>query len=113
MKSPADVLLAAISRANRIFEPVDSLTNKLENIEPHYTALFEFDLPATGRVRLEVELGKPGIDRLYETTNHVWTRLNDKVEAAEPMEAFVVRVQGYVHLCLFEFAGRSFGSMTI
>lgn len=99
MKTTADVLLATICKANGIFEPVDSVTTKLENVVPKYTALFEFNIPGTGKVRLEVGLSKPGVDGLYETTNKVWTRINDnKVEAAEPMEAFMVRVQGYVSL---------------
>lgn len=103
MKTTADVLLATIYKANKLFEPVDSLTTKLEHVKPNYAALFEFNIPGTGKVRLEVELGKPGIDGLYETTNKTWTRILDKAETVEPMEMFMLRVQG----CVFVWFYRS------
>lgn len=89
-------MLAQICNANGIFAPADVLTTALEDVAPVYTARFEFDIPGTGRVQLEHEMGSPGMEGLYEATHTLWTRISDKAEAAHPMEVFVIRLQGYV-----------------
>lgn len=73
------------------------MTTALREVAPIYTAQFTFEIPDTGRVRLELEMIKPGSEGLYERSSGVWTRAKDKFEK-NPMEIFMIRLQGYVNL---------------
>ncbi|MCJ1269168.1 hypothetical protein MMC22_009057 [Lobaria immixta] len=88
------VLLGYINSATKIFTPTDALTTKLDDVSPVYTARFEFDIPGTGKVKLEIERSIPSSTELYETTQSVWTRKTEKVEAIHPMELFMIRLHG-------------------
>lgn len=62
-----------------------------------YTARFEFDIPTTGKVQLEVQMGRPSTaGELYEITQSQWTRKSEKVEAVHPIEVFMIRLLGFV-----------------
>lgn len=72
------------------------MTTKLHTVVPMYTACFDFDIPGTGQVRLEMEIGRPGGGGgLYEATRSQWTRRTDKTEAVHPVEVFVIRLNEY------------------
>ncbi len=96
MKAKAEHLLAQIFSATTLFAPIDIMATALQEVAPVYSAQFTFDIPGTGRVKLEVEMNKPGSFSLYERSNSVWTRVREKAENVNPMEIFVVRLQGYV-----------------
>ena len=98
MKARADQLLTQIFSATNLFAPIDIMATALQEVAPVYTAQFTFEIPATGKVQLELEMNKPGAEGLYERSNSVWTRVKDRAENVNPMEIFVVRLQGYVNL---------------
>ena len=93
----ADYLLAQIFSATNLFTPLDIMSTALQEVAPAYTAQFTFEIEGTGRVQLELEMNKPGSEGLYERSNSVWTRVRDGSENMNPMEIFMVRLQGYVN----------------
>lgn len=98
MKARADQLLTQIFSATNLFAPIDIMATALQEVAPVYTAQFTFEIPGTGKVQLELEMNKPGAEGLYERSNSVWTRVRDRAENVNPMEIYVVRLQGYVNL---------------
>lgn len=96
MKAKAGNLLAQIFSATKLFAPIDIMATALQEVAPVYTAQFVLEIPGTGKVQLELEMNEPGSEGLYERSNSVWTRIRDKSDNINPMEVFVVRLQGYV-----------------
>lgn len=71
------------------------MTTKLEVVSPVYTALFEFDIPGSGKVKLETESSMPNSsENLYEFTQSLWTRKTEKLEASHPLRIFMIRLLG-------------------
>lgn len=95
MKARAENLLEQIFSATKLFAPIDIMATALQEVAPVYTAQFVFEVPGTGKVQLELEMHRPGSENLYERSNSaLWTRVRDKSDNVNPMEIFVVRLQG-------------------
>ena len=92
-KNEARVLFHNICSATEILAPPDVLTKRLDRVAPMYTACFDFDIPGTGKVRLEMEMRKAGGGGgLYEATRSQWTRTTERVENIHPVELFMIRL---------------------
>lgn len=70
----AQKIMDHCNRATDVLMPMDNCANGLKGITPVHTARFEFRLPETGSVNLEVEVNKSVGSELYEATRSIWTR---------------------------------------
>ena len=87
-------LIDHVCSANHLFTPLDTFVNKLKDAAPVYTACFELQIPATGRIRLEIEMSTSGPDKIYERFQTQWTRVIDRIDSENPMELYMVRIHG-------------------
>ncbi|KAI9819958.1 MAG: hypothetical protein M1827_006528 [Pycnora praestabilis] len=95
-------LVSKCCRETAIFDPIDAMTTKLEDVQPAYSAMFDMvAISEEGPLRLEVEFARSSEVDEYEVSSYQWSRIeapkvvrDESPTLAGPLAAAVVDLVG-------------------
>lgn len=91
---PATEVLSEIYSLTTILQPLDSMSDSLEEAVQTYSARFEFNRFEKIPVQLEVEMHTSTEQSgLFQKTNAAWTRL-DRRDHIAPVDITTIRLEG-------------------
>ncbi|KAI9881017.1 MAG: hypothetical protein M1830_008899 [Pleopsidium flavum] len=94
-------LITQCQQATRLFAPIDVMTSSLEDVQPVYSAMFEFATGATdGVIRLEIEFSKASAEGDFDISRQRWIRLDGTdvetggLSTSPPLDLNLVALEG-------------------
>ena len=95
LKKDATTITTTIQNATELFLPIDSSNTSLEEVEPSFSACFEFKNPDSQSLNFTLEMrSSAAAPTIYEKVQELWTR-TDRRDNAVPLEIFTARFDKY------------------
>ena len=95
LKKDATTITTTVQNATELFLPIDSSNTSLEEVEPSFSACFQFENPDSQSFNFTLEMrSSAAAPTIYEKVQELWTR-TDRPDNAVPLEIFTARFERY------------------
>lgn len=95
LKKDATTITTTVQNATELFLPIDSSITSLEEVEPSFTAFFEFDNQESQPLNFTLEMrSSAAAPTIYEKVQELWTRTGRRNNAVA-LEIFTARFDRY------------------
>ena len=95
LKKDATTITTAVQNATQLFLPIDSSNTSLEEVEPSFSASFQFENPDSKPLNFTLEMrSNAAAPTIHEKVQELWTR-TDRRDNAVPLEMFTARLDRY------------------
>ena len=98
IKKDATTITTRVQNATELFLPIDSSNTSLEEVEPSFSACFEFKYPNSQPQSFTLEMrSSPAAPTVYEKVQELWT-WTARRDNTMPLEIFTARFDRYTFL---------------